>query len=477
LVIVVLITGMIGCGGGESYTLTIASTAGGSVTTPGEGTFTYDEGTVVNLTATPNSGYHFVNWTGNVSTIADVSAAATAITMQGDYKITANFNEQAAHRIGVRVVDGGGEFYDRMTGQKFIPRGNNYIRLADQAAWGEPGILYHSNFNQGLYNSTRDEQALAKMEQDGYNVVRVWINHLAVVNSSGNLSTEYLRNVTDFLERAKEKNIYVMLTIDYPPGPGYVYPNIPFYWDIEGENLKFLTREYIEVEQRFWCDFILGLIDQEAPLDAIFAYELQNEAFFVSNLKPLSLTFGIVETGNGQTYDMSKPEDKQRMMDENLVYWIDQVRAAVLEVDPTALVTVGFFWPQEPNPARIGDPRVIHTRPAIWESSADFIDLHLYPGLELTMAQYVGNYEIDGFTLKPIIMGEYGAFRDAFLSIDGASHALHDWQVESCQYDFDGWLLWTWDTDEQPELWNGLSDGEVINQALAPKNRPDPCTP
>jgi len=74
-----------------SYDLTIASTAGGSVTTPGEGTFTYDEGTVANLVAEAEEGYRFVNWTGNVSTITDVNAAATNITMNGDYTITANF--------------------------------------------------------------------------------------------------------------------------------------------------------------------------------------------------------------------------------------------------------------------------------------------------------------------------------------------------------------------------------------------------
>lgn len=73
-----------------TYTLTIASTAGGSVT-PAIGAHTYDAGVVVNLTATPDSGYHFVDWTGNVGTIANVDDATTTITMNGDYTITANF--------------------------------------------------------------------------------------------------------------------------------------------------------------------------------------------------------------------------------------------------------------------------------------------------------------------------------------------------------------------------------------------------
>jgi hypothetical protein len=76
------------------YDLTINSTAGGNITNPGEGTFTYDEGTVVNLTAEAEEGYQFGNWTGDVDTIADVEAASTNITMSGNYSITANFEEE-----------------------------------------------------------------------------------------------------------------------------------------------------------------------------------------------------------------------------------------------------------------------------------------------------------------------------------------------------------------------------------------------
>lgn len=75
----------------DELSLTISSTAGGSVTTPGEGTSTYDTGTLVSLVATPASGYRFVNWTGDTSTVANVNTAATTITMNGDYTITANF--------------------------------------------------------------------------------------------------------------------------------------------------------------------------------------------------------------------------------------------------------------------------------------------------------------------------------------------------------------------------------------------------
>jgi hypothetical protein len=89
----------------KQYDLIISSTEGGSVTEPGEGVFTYDEGTVVNLVATPAAGYRFVEWTGDVGTIADVHAATTTVTMNGDYSITANF--VAIYDLTVSSTEGG----------------------------------------------------------------------------------------------------------------------------------------------------------------------------------------------------------------------------------------------------------------------------------------------------------------------------------------------------------------------------------
>lgn len=73
------------------YDLTITSTAGGDVTAPVEGTHTYNAGDDVTLVATPDSGYWFVEWTGDIDDIADDEDATTTITMNGDYTITANF--------------------------------------------------------------------------------------------------------------------------------------------------------------------------------------------------------------------------------------------------------------------------------------------------------------------------------------------------------------------------------------------------
>lgn len=375
------------------------------------------------------------------------------------------------HRIGVRRVDGVGEFYDRRTGEKFIPRGFNYVRLAPMSATNPN--LWHSTLNPGFYDSERAGAALQAMQAAGYNVVRIFVDCCREGNNvgdpNGGISTAYLENVIDFLKKAERNEIYVLLISDLTPAQGG-YDDL---WQqccttFDGENLRYLTSGGHQAERRFNQDFIHALIERQAPMEMIFAYDLTNEVHFNVDKAPFSLTSGKVTTANHKVYDMSNSEDKQRMMDENLVYWIDRQRAAILEVDPTALVTVSF-------PAINSGQTTVHTGPAIWESTADFIDLHAYLGWGLRLEDYVNRFEIQGYAEKPIILGEFGAAKRAYPSAAMAAQALQGMQVDSCGYGFDGWLLWTWDGDEQTELWNGLSENGEISAALAPRRRPVPC--
>lgn len=114
MVMLALMAGTVGGGvsgsGAEYYTLTINSTAAGvvdvnNVTIPGNAIFTYELGTVVSLNATPDTGYQFVSWTGNVSTIGNVNAASTTINMSGNYSIIANFERVGEGNVGIKVGD------------------------------------------------------------------------------------------------------------------------------------------------------------------------------------------------------------------------------------------------------------------------------------------------------------------------------------------------------------------------------------
>jgi alpha-tubulin suppressor-like RCC1 family protein len=87
------------------YNLNVGSTAGGSVVAPGEGTFSNERGTVVELVAEPEEGYQFLNWTGDVETVTDVDSPSTTVSTDGDYYIRANFAAVEVDGIGVTVGD------------------------------------------------------------------------------------------------------------------------------------------------------------------------------------------------------------------------------------------------------------------------------------------------------------------------------------------------------------------------------------
>ncbi|MCP4694700.1 MAG: hypothetical protein GY859_42120, partial [Desulfobacterales bacterium] len=86
-----------------TYNLTTASTGGGSVTEPGEGTSPHACGAVVNLVATPDACHEFVNWTGDV---ADPDSPTTTVSMDAAKSVTANF-QRITYNLTSASTDGG----------------------------------------------------------------------------------------------------------------------------------------------------------------------------------------------------------------------------------------------------------------------------------------------------------------------------------------------------------------------------------
>jgi prepilin-type N-terminal cleavage/methylation domain-containing protein len=76
------------------YDLTINSTTGGSVTTPGEGTYINYYEDVVDIIAEADETYVFTEWTGDIENIATTTSATTTITIYDDHSITANFEAE-----------------------------------------------------------------------------------------------------------------------------------------------------------------------------------------------------------------------------------------------------------------------------------------------------------------------------------------------------------------------------------------------
>jgi hypothetical protein len=421
-----------------------------------------------------------------IAPLAQTGITITAVSQEDANKsASATLSVLAPHNIGIRPTATIAEFFDRTTGNPFVPRGNNYIRLAAQTFPDGSVQVSHSTFNIGLYDGVGLDSALNQMQTSGYNIVRVFLNGCCHDNTigdpAGGLSSAYLANLADFLKRAKQHGIWVIVEADWVPAFGGYTANYAGCTNFSNFNTLNLCAGGVQAVTIFFHDIVQGLINASAPLDAIFAYELRNEYYYDSNSPPLSWTSGTVTTADGQTYDMSNAASRQQMMDNGLIFFTDQVRAAILALDPTALVEVGFFVPQAPNPTRFGDPRVITVYPAMANSTADFVSVHPYPlAGGLTFAQYAQNFGFVGYQQqKPVVLEEFGVLESDYPVETTAASVAQNWQVQSCAYGIKGWSFWTWDTStaEQvpPPFWPAALGAGFIAQALSPAVRPDPC--
>jgi len=173
LITVGLIAGMVGCVG-VKYDLTIASTTGGSVEIPGEGTSTHLEGELVTLLATPVEGYRFVIWYGDVDDIADVNDFSTTIKVTGNYSIKAYFEEIPSYNLTISSTEGGsvtepsGNFtYDGRTvvslaarrdaGYKFVSWTGDVGKI-DEAEDAETTITMEGNYE--ITANFKEEEAV-----------------------------------------------------------------------------------------------------------------------------------------------------------------------------------------------------------------------------------------------------------------------------------------------------------------------------
>lgn len=397
--------------------------------------------------------------------------------------------ETSSNRIGVRSGPAQyGEFYDIVTGDSFIPQGNNYLHL--------DGINgYHAMFDPGSYNSSRVELTLNRMAYDGYNIIRVFLDYRKIGGTliSPGVDPAYMANLVDFLHRARTHNIYVIISTEWIPANYYsIVHSYPLTPNCEGGgvNTIFMSRGHIEAYKVYLTDVVVAIKNADVSLlNTVFAYELWNEGRFEANVVPFSLTSGYVTPAEGGTYNMADSADRQLMADNSAIFWANQMSAAIKAVDSNVLTTISLFTPKgvgrdgydgvKPADPLHPDNRAPMRPRALEKSAIDYIDIHQYPlGSDYNIAQDLDSAEIGLLGReKPRLMGEFGAIKNIYPDLIKAAYMLRSHQVNACSFGFLGSLLWNWDTTEQTAYWTALDGGGMINNLLSPIGNPNQCVP
>jgi F5/8 type C domain len=387
------------------------------------------------------------------------------------------------HRIAIHTLYGIAEFYDRQTSQRFIPRGVNYFLLA-------PVLNQYENrvFGVGVYDHDRTRTDFQALYASGYNTVRIFLDGCTTgsgcvgLEDGQGLNPAYLDNIVDAMSLAKEAHLFLLLASnDLPDLGGYAALSAQGADDSFSpyRNSQFLTPAGISATKQYWSDLLGGLAARQAAFDIVLGWELLNEQFYLGDEPPFSLESGTVTPANEQTYDMADPAQKQALAVDGMRYYIAQLRQTILTYDPTALVTMGFFAPDSPNPWRQNDTRYVETAALLDDSALDFLDFHAYPGVGLSMAQLAQNFGLSEHVSTPVLMGEVGAFTWAYPSVEDGAIAVQDWIAGSCPEGFDGWLYWGYypaPAGMGDATWGFVDARGYLMNALSPFNQPDACT-
>jgi hypothetical protein len=246
------------------------------------------------------------------------------------------------------------------------------------------------------------------------------------------------------------------------------------------KNVSILTEEGVAARVEHITSFLSYIKSKEPSLlPTLLGLQCQNEACLHADQWPFTEKSGAFKAANGKSYDLSKTDERQALMDEGYLHYHERVVEAVRAVDVETLVAEGVFVPRAVGkhatqhvgvwPGKTADERYPPTLTALGKGKLDFLDVHFYrtSASEPVEQAFRLNLGSSGFfspkmsearKTKPVIMGEFGAFDFVEKSFDEAVRSMTQVRDLALKERVNGMLYWTYDCFEQPSLHHAAKD-------------------
>ncbi len=363
--------------------------------------------------------------------------------------------------------------FETADGKRFVPQGVNWVIVSP----GDIRTSQNISFSPDYYGPHREEihQTLRGIAAAGFNFVRIRLDAKTFDSKA------YLDDVIDFVGYAAEQGLYTEPTGQWLP-PAY-YQGVSskgYKAGTSGVNQMLLSSELTQAYGRYIADFLKGM-REHGLLTAIFCVDLWNELAFDAGELPFSQEDGHFTAEWGVSYDLADSFSRQALADEAARRWVDGVIAEARFVAPKTLFTSSVFTPAEVDRAGYGgvrlrdakwsDPRQPFRLTAIERSSVDLLQVHPYPhALPVSIEPGLESAEFDSLSRhKPVLLGETGASKAEFPTPEAAAEAVSETIRQACLRGFAGWAYWTWNTDEQRDLWNLAEQDGLLARKLSPR--------
>ena len=366
-------------------------------------------------------------------------------------------------RIGIQK----GRFFDEAAQKEFRPIGFHYVRLRADGA--------HYVFAPGLYDAAAAEALMVDLDSHGFNLVRVFLGNIGVAGPDG-VSDAFLANLCDFLERARAHGVHVLLVPDWmPDAPRYSALKSKGDAAPQGTGQPWLDSSWLEAKSLYLTDLATA-IRKEGLLSTVFAWEFENEVAIHLDQIPFSSREPYRFLNH--TYDLATGPGVEALASAGITNAAHRLTTAVHSVDPLALTSFSVFTPRAvgrlgaaDNSAR-SDPRLPVSPLALADADLSYVDIHFYGPSPEALAQDLRSIEwpeLHACCLqrgKPLFIGEFGTFHIVHPREQDAAFAMHWYLDQLFGLGFQGALFWTYNCEEQKELWNAKSGQGLIFREL-----------
>ncbi len=381
-----------------------------------------------------------------------------------------------APRIAIRD----GQFISTDTGNSFFPRGFNYTRMES------PGIR-HNVFNTGSYDADRASGMFLDVAGQGFNMVRVFMPEWAVDDpaSHDHISDEVFDNLLDFLEKARAHGVRVILSMLHCPASMVKEP----FSGMDDPDFVF-NESRLQAKALYHRNVIRRIRSRDPGLlSTVFSHEHGNELCFYADRHPFAMNEGMLNFA-GRSYNMESAEEIQRLTDDGTLRYARILNDAVKEEDPDALFSINIFTfsavgrtgPGRLHLDKTQDRRFPARALVLASSDIDYLDIHLYSEdlrgsqRDLESIEWGATRELLVKNGKPAIIGEIGIYRDRFTDPESAAGHVRMILPVMLKSGMQGFLYWTYDSDEQYEqLWHARDRSNPAILTALKGIHPDLC--
>jgi hypothetical protein len=401
-------------------------------------------------------------------------------------------------------------------------------------------------FDTTTFNLKAVDDKLQAISAAGFNCVRLWLKGYDTddgfaATPGGKFDEQvfqkYLHNVDATLNAARSHDLRVILTGSFP-GPkwpdnmlfmpsNYLPPadTLPSFDTVAGINRLVLIPAMATGLGRFYMDLLNGLIQIDPQVqDNLFYFDLYNEIHYDLMAPPFAKMSGTYMY-QGITFDMSKPQSRQALMDTATKQFIATLAASVKDVMPGLPVAASEGYNSTSNHKGI-DGGIPHKKPDSYmlrsayllAGGADILDIHTYAGPAIPQFNLPAFHERASGALAslevmpyqkqptsatvssrdaPLFAGEFGAEMSHYGIPNGSDNpnvktlymprlleAITELKATEqtffCAYGFAGFAFWDWGTrDGRPSstfnLHSRFDPDDLANHAFSPAENPKYC--